>query len=189
MALETATIRRKKLWSFDQLIAEMPEANQPTELWDGELIMTPSPTSAHQAVVGRLVHTLSGFVSQGQLGQVYFAPLDVVFTQRRVVQPDVIFISNSRQTIIQDRIRGVPDLIIEVVSLGTWRRDCVDKRALYEQFGVAEYWIVDPEAETVEVLTLQNDSYHLVGRFTPGQSARSVLLPGLEIPVSEILGL
>jgi Uma2 family endonuclease len=189
MALETATIRKKKLWSFDQLIAEMPEANQPTELWDGELIMTPSPTSAHQAVVARMFHALSGFVSQSQLGEVYFAPLDVVLTQRRVVQPDIIFVSKARQAIIQDRIRGVPDLIIEVVSVGTWRRDCVDKRALYEQFGVSEYWIVDPEAEIVEVLTLLNDSYHLVGRFTPGQAARSVLLAGLQIPVNEILSL
>jgi Uma2 family endonuclease len=189
MALETVTSRKKKLWSFDQLIAEMPEANQPTELWDGELIMTPSPTSAHQAVVARLVHDLSEFVSQHQLGQVYFAPLDVVFTQRRVVQPDIIFISQAQQAIIQDRIRGVPDLIIEVVSIGTWHRDCVDKRTLYEQFGVSEYWIVDPEAETIEVLALQEGGYRLIGRFVPGQAARSLLLTGFEIFVNEILGL
>ena len=188
MALDTVKIQKKKLWSFDQLIAEMPEVNQPTELWDGELIMTPSPTSAHQAVVARLVHAISEFVSNQQLGQVYFAPLDVVFTQRRVVQPDIIFISTSKQSIIQDRIRGVPDLIVEVVSIGTWRRDSVDKRALYEQFGVSEYWIVDPEAETIEVLVLQVGEYHLFGRFVPGQSVQSALLAGFEISVNKVLG-
>jgi Uma2 family endonuclease len=111
----------------------------------------------------------------------------VILTQRRVVQPDILYITNERRSIIQDRVRGAPDLIIEVVSPGSWRQDHVDKRALYEQFGVEEYWIVDPEAEMIEVFALVDGSYHLFGRYGLNEKAQSKLLPGFETSVKDII--
>lgn len=178
---------KQRLWTYDELVAERPETNQPTELWEGELVMTPSPAPAHQRVSFRLASLLAQFVSAHQLGEVFLAPLDVVLSPRRVVQPDIIYVSSPKQRIIQDRIRGAPDLLVEVVSPGTWRRDHIDKKALYEQFGVVEYWIVDPKAKTIEVLALQQGSYQLLGRFSPSGQARSTLLVGFEVSVEEVL--
>ncbi|MCS7222286.1 MAG: Uma2 family endonuclease [Anaerolineae bacterium] len=186
MAAKALTKRR--LWTYDELIAEMPETNQPSELWEGELIVAPAPTPLHQRIVFRLARLLEHFVSEHQLGEIMIAPLDVVLSPRRVVQPDIIYISNAKHHIIQDCIRGVPDLIVEVVSPGTWRRDHVDKKTLYEQFGVLEYWIVDPEARMIEVFVLEEKSFRLLDRSGPGEPARSQLLRGLTVAVEEVLG-
>ena len=150
--------------------------------------MAPAPTPQHQDIAFRLARALSDFVSQHALGKIYITPIDVVLTQRRVVQPDIVYISQSNQAIIQDRIRGVPDLLVEVISPGSWRRDRIDKKALYEQHGVKEYWIVDLEAGAIEIWTLKAGSYELVGHLTPGERARSQLLEGFEVAVDEIIG-
>lgn len=116
------------------------------------------------------------------------APVDVVLTQRRIVQPDILYISNAKRGIIQDRIDGVPDLVVEAVSPGTWRRDHMDKKALYEQFGVQEYWIVDPEAKMIGVFVLEQKSYRLLGRLGTGERARSQELAGFEVSVDGVMG-
>jgi Uma2 family endonuclease len=107
----------------------------------------------------------------------------MVLSAHRAVQPDVAFISKERLTIIQRAIMGPADLVAEVVSLGGRNRDRIEKRDLYEQYGVKEYWIIDPEPETVEVLALINGRYELVKRSLPGEAAASRLLPGFEVSV------
>ena len=165
----------------------MPETNQPNELWEGELIMSPAPAPQHQRIVARLYRLLDDFVSARDLGQVFLTPIDVVLAQRRTVQPDLIFIDRGNQKIIQDAIRGVPDLVMEVVSKGSWRRDRIDKRSLYQQFGVKEYWIIDPEAQTIELLFLSARAYRLLSKAMPGKTVRSKLLTGFKVAVNEVL--
>lgn len=143
--------------------------------------MHPTPAPKHQSVVFRLGRALDDFISARKLGMVFLAPIDVVLAPSRVVQPDIIFVSAANKRIIENAIYGVPDLIVEVVSPGSWRRDRVDKRSLYEQFGVKEYWIVDPEAHTIEVWSLKQGMYRSQGRFGEGDVARSELLKGFKV--------
>jgi Uma2 family endonuclease len=166
----------------------LPESNLPMELWDGELIMSPAPPFLHQEIVDRFHDLLKACVRQHRLGQTGMAPLDMVLTTRRATQPDVVFISNERLGIIKERIMGAADLVAEVLSPGSRRRDRIDKRDLYEQHGVQEYWLIDPEAKTVEVLCLESGTYQLAGRWRPGERAQSRLLKGFEVPVSPLFG-
>jgi len=177
-----------RLYTYDELVAEMPETNQPSELWDGELIMSPTPSFYHQEIVMRLAQLLHDWVRKHKLGKVVCAPIDMVLSPHRVTQPDVVFISKERLGIIARAINGPVDLAAEVISLGNRNRDRIEKRDLYEQYGVKEYWIIDPEAQTVEVLHLENGRYQLVMRCTAGQKAASRLLPGFELSVTSLFG-
>lgn len=173
-------------WTFAEMVAELPESNLPTELWDGDLVMSPAPSFLHQVLVDRFHDLLKAWVRQNGLGRTAIAPLDMVLTPRRAVQPDVVFIANERLAIIGERLEGPADLVAEVHSPGTRQRDRIEKRDLYEQHGVREYWLVDPEAQTVEVLHLEHGEYRLVGRWQPGATAVSRLLPGFSVAVADL---
>lgn len=173
-------------YTYDELLAEKPESNLPCELWDGEVIMSPAPSYFHQKIVARFYRQLDDWVSDQDLGDVVPGPIDMVLSPHRVMQPDIVFISKDRLGIISRAINGPVDLAVEVISLGHRQRDRIEKRDLYEQYGVKEYWLIDPEAQTVEVLHLVNGRYQLAGRSTPGQTAASQLLPGFTITVSDL---
>ncbi|MBI4026741.1 MAG: Uma2 family endonuclease [Verrucomicrobia bacterium] len=168
----------RKYHTYDELAAILPESNCPTELWDGELTMSPSPSFYHQEIVARFYEGLARWVRQHHLGKVVVSPIDMVLSPSWCVQPDVAFISNARLSIVQRVIRGAADLVAEVISEGERQRDRMDKRALYEQHGVQEYWIIDPEPRTVDVLRMENNQYRLVGLWRDGEVASSDLLAG-----------
>jgi len=175
----------KRLWTYDELLAEAGETKQRMELWDGELIMSPAPTPNHQTIVLNFAEQLKAFVTAGKLGRVFIG-VDVIFTQRRTVQPDVIFISTANLGIVQDRIRGVPDLCMEVISQ-TWQRDRINKKELYQQFGVKEYWIIDPEPRSVEILAYAEGVYQLRAKAADAEPARSKLLEGFAVSFNQLL--
>ena len=137
----TARPAEPRRWTFAELAAELPETNLPTELWDGELVRSPAPSFLHQELVARIYKFLDAWVAQHRLGKTAIAPLDMVLAPHRSVQPDVIFIASQRLGIIGERVEGPADLVVEVLSPGTRRRDRIDKRDLYEQHGVREYWL------------------------------------------------
>lgn len=170
------------------MVAELEESNLPTELWDGELIMSPAPSFFHQEIVARFYELLTAWIRKHKLGKTGIAPLDMVLTNTRATQPDVVFISNERLDIIKTRLMDAADLVAEVISPNSRRRDRIDKRDLYEQHGVMEYWLIDPEALTVEVLHLVQGEFQLVGRWRPGESAESRLLKGFRVKVSGLFG-
>ena len=148
--------------------------------------MSPAPSFLHQEIVDHFHDCLKIWVRQHKLGKTGMAPLDMVLSAGRAVQPDVLFVSHERLDIIKTRIMGPADLVAEVISPESRRRDRFDKRDLYEQHGVREYWLIDPEAATVEVLHLESGEYRLLGRWRPGEQARSRLLDGFAVPVAEL---
>jgi Uma2 family endonuclease len=158
------------------------------ELIEGELYMTPSPRPRHQEITGNISDALRAFVKKHGAGKVFFAPLDVFLPSGSVVQPDLIFIARENFSIIQERIEGVPDLCVEVVSPRGAERDRIVKRRLYAENGVPEYWIVDDESKSVEVLTLDGREYAPFGYFVAPEGVaaegqepdevRSRVLPG-----------
>ncbi|MCY3638911.1 MAG: Uma2 family endonuclease [Chloroflexi bacterium] len=157
------------------------------ELLDGELILSPSARTAHQRSVGKIFNRLYDFVMQNELGEVFIAPYDVVLDNFNVVQPDILFVSNERSHIITDlNIQGAPDLVIEVLSPSTAQRDKTQKRDLYAQHEVPEYWQADTDAGSVIVLTLEDGAYQIAGIYTKGQTIPSPLLPGLTLSVDDI---
>jgi Uma2 family endonuclease len=173
-------------YTYDQLVAELPESNQPCELWDGELVMSPTPSFYHQEIALAFYRILFDWVSPRRFGKVIAAPMDMVLSPHRVVQPDVLFIAQERLHVIQRVVMGPADLVAEVVSLGGRQRDRMEKRDLYEQYGVREYWIIDPESKTVEVLALDSGRYVLSARCGMGQIASSRLLSGFQVSVDPL---
>lgn len=176
----------KRLYTYAELVAEMPESNQPCELWDGELTMSPAPSFFHQKIAFRFQKALDEWVSARQLGEVVGAPIDMVLSPHRVTQPDIAFVAKARLSIVQRAIMGPADLVAEVISLGGRSRDRIEKRDLYEQHGVKEYWIIDPEPATVEVLAWSNGRFELASRSGDGKPAASRLLTGFEISVDRL---
>jgi Uma2 family endonuclease len=156
------------------------------ELLEGDLVMVPSPSWRHQDISRRLEFRLEAFVEKQQLGVVADAPLDVILGED-VVQPDILFISQQRSTIIHDEaIRGAPDLVIEILSPATAQRDRTYKKTLYARHGVQEFWLVDPETQTVEVLSLRARGYRRAALYSRDETLESPLLPGLTIPLAEV---
>ncbi len=174
-------VRPPRLWTYTELRAAQPETPQPVELWNGEIVTAPSPSPEHQDLIFHLARAFHAFVSAHDLGKVYLSPSDVVLSERRVVPPDLVFIARERLGIVRDCIRGVPDLTLEVISEASWRRDRLEKKALYEQYGVREYWLADPDSRTIEVYALVKGAYRLHAKASAGQVARSKLLVGFSL--------
>jgi Uma2 family endonuclease len=163
----------------------LPEGTR-AELIDGEILMSPSPRSLHQRVVFQLAKLLDGVVRAHRLGEVLISPLDVHLPSGDIVEPDIVFISNRNPGIVQDWIRGVPDLVVEVLSPEGIPRDRFVKRDLYARNGVAEYWIVDPDTRSVEVFSLAGHRYEPTGFFESQDRIESSLLPDFQIPAAEL---
>ena len=157
------------------------------ELIDGELILAPAPRRDHQTVEVRLGSRLHLFVDENELGVVYFAPRDVVFSDTNIVQPDLLFISNERMHIdTEAEVWGGPDLVVEILSPSTEARDRTVKRALYARHGVNEYWLVDPDARTIAVFLLGEQGFEPVATYGEGDTLVSPTLPGFSILVDEV---
>ncbi len=166
----------------------LPEDRNQYELFDGELVMTPSPTARHQKIVGRLHARLLAYVEENSLGEVFIAPLDTIFNQYTVLQPDILFVSKERLSeVAKERIEGAPDLVVEVLSPSTADKDRRRKLAVYSQFGVQEYWIVDPETRTMELYRPTGEGLQLARQFASGDTFKSHLLSGFQIQVGSLL--
>ncbi|HJX26877.1 MAG TPA: Uma2 family endonuclease [Thermoanaerobaculia bacterium] len=178
-------IARRKLTYDDYLL--FPNDGLRHEILDGEHFVTNAPSRWHQKAVANLTYFLVAFLRRTSLGEVYTAPFEVLFGRHDVALPDLVFVSKERSGILTDKnIQGAPDLVIEILSSSTRRADEVVKRGVYERFGVLEYWIVDPRHQTVQVLRAAESGFGAPADLSATDVLTTALLPGLEIPVSEI---
>ena len=170
--------------------AKTPEGER-WELIDGELInleetMAPSAKEAHQRNQMRLGSRMFLFTDENDLGRVY-SDFDVVLSDTDTVRPDLLFVSKDRLHIITaDNVQGAPDLVVEIRSESTARRDWTVKRELYARYGVKEYWLVDPEAATIAVLTLTDSKYGVAGIYGIADTLTSTALEGFSIALADI---
>jgi Uma2 family endonuclease len=157
------------------------------ELVWGVVREPPSPFAPHQRLTTRIASLLDQHVRQHDLGTVLVAPMDVVLDPEKhlVLQPDVMFISRAREGIIQDFVRGAPDLVVEVASPGTARYDRSDKVRWYRAYGVRECWLIDAQQQTVTVCDLSSDAAGV--EFSNDAILKSSVLPLLSLAVGEIL--
>jgi Uma2 family endonuclease len=157
------------------------------ELYDGEVIAVTTPIPRHQRVamhVGDVLHEYERHTG----GLVFDSPIDIVFSEYDVVEPDVTFFRKERRHLIDmmAATRAVPDLVVEVLSRSTEARDRGRKMQLLARFGVPEYWIVDPVNNTLEIYALRGTAYEPIGVYDEHQGVVSPTLPGLSFNAGRI---
>jgi Uma2 family endonuclease len=175
-----------KPFTYDDYIA-LPDDGKRYEIIEGDLSMTPAPSPRHQAVQLRLGSLLLAFLDKHSLGRVFVSPIDLVLSMVDVVQPDLLFVGQSRSNIIAEKnIVGIPNLIIEILSPSSTTRDQKEKLNLYQRYGLPEYWIVDPDSQTVEVYLSAANRLERVETLKAGEQLHSRQIPGLVLTLTEI---
>lgn len=186
MATAAATERIRLTYADYELF---PADGRRHEILDGEHFMTPSPNTRHQRAVRTLGFRLYAHAEENGLGEVFLAPFDVVLSDNDVVQPDILFLSSENASILDEvNVKGAPDLVVEVLSPSNRRLDEIVKRKAYEDFGVQEYWIADPELETVKVYCRQGAGFGAPTELAAerGETLTTPLLPGFELPLQTV---
>jgi Uma2 family endonuclease len=126
------------------------------------------------------------FLENHPLGELRFAPLDVILSEHDVLEPDLLLVLNEHKDFLQDWVRGAPDLVIEVLSPTTEARDRGIKLKAYARYGVGEYWIVDPVTRVIELYRLTAEGFHLAATCATGKTVETPMLPGFSLPVDSI---
>ncbi len=174
--------------NYDDLVVlqDRPEFDgRRLELIDGELLVSPTPSDMHQRVSSNLVYALEQHIRPRRLGAVFAAPLTVRLSAENAVQPDILFLNRERASVLDGGIvNGAPDLVMEILSPSTRDVDLTRKRALYERFGVLEYWVIDVDARSVTVLVRADGRY--TGVPVKDGIARSTVLTGFAISLTEL---
>ncbi len=178
-------ITDEKLKTYDDY-AKLPEGAS-CQLTGGEIITSPAPDLFHQAVSRNIFLQLSAFIAGKNLGELFYAPIDVLFTEHETYQPDIIFVAAGRKHILKTNyIEGAPDLIVEILSATTGYYDLATKKDVYEAHGVKEYWVVDPKGKTIEIFENVNGRFVSVAKERETGAVTSRLLPELTINVEDV---
>lgn len=172
---------------YFELYAE--ETTQPTELINGEVILSAAPAPQHQIAHTRLLRYIPNVAFDNEIGEAYSAPSDIVLGDKNVVQPDIFYVSNKNTSFHlapNNQWTGAPDLCVEILSPTSGKRDRDEKFKLYEKFKVSEYWIVDPYLKTIEIYQLSNDQYMRFAVYDDKDTLTSSLLTDLSIDLSKV---
>lgn len=172
----------------DEFLA-LPEDGRHYELIEGELVLNPAPVPRHQWIIGNVYYALRSYFESHGGGRAYLSPVDVVLSSENVLEPDIVVLTADRMSLVGPKnLQGPPDIAIEVLSEGSRRKDEVTKKRLYERFGVDEYWIADPETETIKVYRRAGDTFDraIETSTEAGGVITSPVLPGFALDVNYI---
>ncbi|HEV3004913.1 MAG TPA: Uma2 family endonuclease [Pirellulales bacterium] len=172
-------------WSAEEYLAVTDHTNRLVEFTDGFLELLPMPTDRHQAILLYLSIVFERFIKP-RGGKVRFSPLRLRIGPRRFREPDLLLLRSAGDPRGENRFWTGADLTLEVVSDDKPERDLDQKRGDYAEAGVPEYWIVDPQTETISVLTLQGDQYAEAGVYRRGDRSPSILLAGFSVDVTAV---
>jgi Uma2 family endonuclease len=189
LPIPTSVQERRAALPVPRTIAEylaMPEGAPYFQFIHGKPKQMPSPTFQHQSILMAISFALNTFVTRHNLGVVAFAPLDVYLDGRNYVQPDAMFISHERTSIIQKRIHGAPDLVVEILSPSNAEDDVVEKKSVYEAHRVREYWIIDPDAQTIEVWVNSENGFERGSSAEKRGAVISSVLQGFSVNAEDI---
>lgn len=173
--------------TYDDFVL-FPDDGKRHELIDGEHYVTPSPNVRHQIILGNLHLLIRGYLEGHRRGRVFMAPLDTILSRFDVVEPDLLYVSREGALLSGKWVTGAPDLVVEIASESTRKRDETVKRRLYERAGVAEYWVVDPEIDVIRVYRRAGDRFEKAVELSreAGDVLTTPLLPGLDLPLPRI---
>lgn len=164
----------------------MPEGPPYYEFINGVAHIMASPTISHQECLLNLAIEMKTYVRQHKLGKVFISPLDVYLSDDEYYQPDMLYVSNERKSIIQERIYGAPDLVVEVLSPSNGYKDLTHKKRMYEAFGVREYWILDPLEKAVEVLFNTENGFQIASKAYSKGFVQSQILSGFAVDIEQL---
>jgi len=154
--------------------------------------VTPSPNTKHQAIVFNLANAFGSYLRAHPIGAAFVAPFDIVFSDLDIVEPDLLYISRDRASILtKQHVRGAPDLAVEILSPSTRKTDEVTKRKLYDRFGVREYWVIDPELDTIKIYRRAGEGFARVAELSVehDDALTTPLLPDFSVPLAEVFAL
>ena len=168
-------------------LENLPDDGRRYEIYEGELVVVPSPLVRHQVLVGAIFRILDAY-ARGSGGTALVAPLDIVFDEFDVVQPDVLFFRAERLHLLQPdaAARHAPDIAVEVLSPSTTATDRGSKMRTFARYGVPEYWIVDPVARRIEIHALEAGVYRETQVAAGDETVQSALFPDLTCAAARI---
>jgi Uma2 family endonuclease len=164
---------------------QIPEDGRRHEIIDGDHYVSPAPYTYHQTLSRRIQFQLYSQIEEKGLGLVFNAPTDLQLSQVDIVQPDLIIVFEAHRNIVTPtKIKGVPDLVVEILSKSTSERDRGIKLALYQRSRVPEYWVVDPDEHTIEPHVLEGETYRSAGLHTTTVTVRGI--DGVQVDLTKV---
>jgi excisionase family DNA binding protein len=179
---------KQGMYTYEDYLRIPEEPGYRFEILEGSLVKESSPAIHHQRVCRELASQLMAFFNDfDPSGELFFAPLDLTLANNNVLQPDMLFISGARKGVMRDeRVDGACDLVIEIISPTTRRRDRIEKMHIYRKAGIPHYWLVDPGEDILECLVLRDEHYMLVAAAGTGDTFVHPEFPGLHLDLHKV---
>ncbi len=175
-----------KLLTFDDYARLTPPDSGNYELHNGKIIHIPSPLEPHQTLAFKLTLLLGNYIMKNKLGKLLFAPMDVIFSVNDTMQPDILFVTNERLSIIDRQVKGAPDFIVEILSEGNTAKEMSYKKHVFETHGVREYWLINLAKQTITQYENIEDEFIIRNKINSDGTLSSVVFEGFTLNASDI---